>query len=222
MSQSETPASGFLSRWSNRKQATRTETDATTEPTLTVARTLEHGPLSAGAASAVDAEHATPSESLSDTQSEALSNTEPEALADTPPELTDADMPSLDSLHAGSDVSMFFSKGVSQALRQQALRRLFHQPEFNVRCPLDEYAEDYSQMATLSSEAAGQLRSWAKDRINNLLDTTQQPDEQNLHEPEHHQSAGTTSGDQQPATAAGDAEQQHQLPEQRPPADHRT
>lgn len=205
MSQPETPVTGFLSRWSSRKQANRTDTDATTEPAPTLAETMAQSEPQAGEAAAVEAEHPD----------------QPKALADTPPELTDADMPSLDSLHAGSDVSMFFSKGVSQALRQQALRRLFHQPEFNVRCPLDEYAEDYSQMATLSSEAAGQLRSWAKDRINNLLDTPQQPDEQNLHEPEHHQSAGTTSGDQQPAAAAGDAEQQHQLPEQRPPADHR-
>ena len=47
-------------------------------------------------------------------------------------ELTDADMPDLESLDGQSDVSMFFSEGVSKALRQKALKQLFHQPSFNV------------------------------------------------------------------------------------------
>ncbi|SFC28094.1 Protein of unknown function [Marinospirillum celere] len=82
-------------------------------------------------------------------------------------ELTDADMPDLETLNSQSDVSMFFAKGVSQSLRKQALRKLFHQPEFNYRCPMDEYAEDYSQMPTLASEAVEKLRYWAKGRVDN-------------------------------------------------------
>ncbi|MFK7161633.1 DUF3306 domain-containing protein [Marinospirillum sp. MEB164] len=102
----------------------------------------------------------------------------PEASADpesAPPiTLTDADMPALESLHAGSDVSMFFAQGVSQALRQQALRRLFHQPEFNVRCPLDEYAEDYSQPEKLLATQARELKSWAQQRAQAWRDEWQQ------------------------------------------------
>ena len=39
--------------------------------------------------------------------------------------LTDADMPPLDSLNEDSDYRGFFSPKVSDALRQEALRRLF-------------------------------------------------------------------------------------------------
>lgn len=109
-------------------------------------------------------------------------DTPPAALPETPadPEsappvaLTDADMPALESLHAGSDVSMFFAQGVSQALRQQALRRPFHQPEFNVRCPLDEYAEDYSQPEKLLATQARELKSWAQQRAQAWRDEWQQ------------------------------------------------
>lgn len=51
--------------------------------------------------------------------------------------LTDADMPPLESLDADSDFSPFMSPGVSEALRRQALRKLFLSPAINQRCPLD-------------------------------------------------------------------------------------
>lgn len=56
-----------------------------------------------------------------------------------PPEkiLTDADMPPIESLNEQSDFSMFLSSGVSEALRRQALRKLFTLPSVNQRCPLD-------------------------------------------------------------------------------------
>ncbi|HEX9811942.1 MAG TPA: DUF3306 domain-containing protein [Burkholderiales bacterium] len=56
-----------------------------------------------------------------------------------PPEriLTDADMPPLESLGEKSDFSMFFATGVSEGLRQRALRKLFTLPSINQRCPLD-------------------------------------------------------------------------------------
>ena len=51
--------------------------------------------------------------------------------------LTDADMPPLDSLNEDSDFSPFMSPGVSDALRQAALRRLFRSPQMNVLCELE-------------------------------------------------------------------------------------
>lgn len=166
-------------------------------------------------------------------QSEALTQPLPEeALApdqqpvtETSPELPDQqtdeeiELPDVDSLHAGSDVSMFFSSKVSAELKQQALRKLFHQPEFNVRCPLDEYAEDYSQMPLLSAEAAGKVRQWAKEQIEDLLDNNTAADknttddEQTHHDRTKHQPSGTETSDQQLATTTDDPEQQHQLPE---------
>jgi len=85
--------------------------------------------------------------------------------------LTDADMPDLDSLNDESDVSMFFAKGVSQALRQKALRKLFHQPSYNTISELDEYIEDYSQLTRLSQETADKMHSLVKDKLNEWLET---------------------------------------------------
>lgn len=65
------------------------------------------------------------------------------------PELTDEDMPALDELDQDSDFSPFLSKGVSDGLRQAALRKLFRSPKFNVCDGLDDYAEDYTKFAPL-------------------------------------------------------------------------
>jgi len=59
------------------------------------------------------------------------------APSEPPRILTDADMPPIESLDAHSDFSMFLSPGVSEELRQRALRKLFALPEINRRCPLD-------------------------------------------------------------------------------------
>ena len=58
--------------------------------------------------------------------------------------LTDADMPDLDSLDEHSDFTGFMSPGVSDKLRNLALRKLFSGSEFNIRDGLDEYDEDYT------------------------------------------------------------------------------
>lgn len=67
-------------------------------------------------------------------------STETEAV----PALTDADMPPIDSLDENSDFSGFMSEGVSDELRNLALRKLFKTPAFNIRDGLDEYDEDYT------------------------------------------------------------------------------
>ena len=63
--------------------------------------------------------------------------------------LTDADMPDLDSLGDDSDFTGFMSPGVSDELRNLALRKLFHAPVFNIRDGLDEYDEDYTSFEKL-------------------------------------------------------------------------
>ena len=62
---------------------------------------------------------------------------------------TDADMPPLERLTEESDFSGFLSPRVSEKLRKQALRKLFHLPFMNVVDGLDDYAEDYSSFAPL-------------------------------------------------------------------------
>jgi len=72
-----------------------------------------------------------------------------EAEVDTMPVLTDADMPAIESLDEESDYSGFMSEGVSDELRNLALRKLFKAPVFNIRDGLDEYDEDYTYFEKL-------------------------------------------------------------------------
>ncbi len=62
-----------------------------------------------------------------------------ETEAESSPALTDADMPPIESLDEDSDYSAFMSEGVSDELRNLALRKLFKAPVFNIRDGLDEY-----------------------------------------------------------------------------------
>jgi hypothetical protein len=71
------------------------------------------------------------------------------AEAEAKPVLTDADMPDIESLDENSDFSGFMSTGVSDELRNLALRKLFKAPLFNIRDGLDEYDEDYTQFEKL-------------------------------------------------------------------------
>jgi hypothetical protein len=70
------------------------------------------------------------------------------AMIDAPP-LTDADMPDVETLTEESDFSAFMSPGVSDELRNLALRKLFRAPVFNIRDGLDEYDEDYTSFEKL-------------------------------------------------------------------------
>ncbi len=89
---------GFVTRWSRRKQAARSDEKILQEPSPNVAGVVAPAPA---------------------------------------PVLTDKDMPLIEGLTEESDFRGFLSPGVSETLRRQALRKLFHLPVFNTRCPLD-------------------------------------------------------------------------------------
>jgi hypothetical protein len=80
---------------------------------------------------------------------EADLNAADQAAAEAKPVLTDADMPDIESLDEDSDFSGFMSMGVSDELRNLALRKLFKAPVFNIRDGLDEYDEDYTYFEKL-------------------------------------------------------------------------
>lgn len=84
----------------------------------------------------------------------------PVAEQESPPApvLTDADMPPIESLTPDSDFSGFMSPGVSEALRQQALRVLFRSPALNIRCPLDSEYYDCANMTPLGSIITHEMR----------------------------------------------------------------
>jgi hypothetical protein len=75
-----------------------------------------------------------------------------------PPPLTDADMPPVESLTEDSDVSGFFSPGVSDKLRRIALRKIFSLSVYNVRDGLDDYDEDFTVFEPLGDTVTADMR----------------------------------------------------------------
>jgi len=61
------------------------------------------------------------------------------ATQDKPPEL-----PPLEGLNMDSDFRGFLHPKVDESLRRAALKKLFHEPHFNVMDGLDTYIDDYS------------------------------------------------------------------------------
>ncbi len=74
------------------------------------------------------------------------------------PVLCDEDMPAIESIKGDSDVAGFMSPGVTEGLRKQALRRLFHAAEFNVCDGLDDYDEDFTKFEKLGDIVTADMR----------------------------------------------------------------
>lgn len=109
------------------------------------------------------------------------------------PVLTDADMPAIETLDDDSNFKQFFSPGVSEELRNLALRKMFQLPEFNIRDGLNDYDEDFSKMPELTQAVVSKLRNWVEEEIE---DTQEQIKEQ-LTENEDPESSTETSSEQE-------------------------
>ena len=87
--------------------------------------------------------------------------------------LTDEDMPDIKSMTPDSDYTDFLSPGVSEELRNAALRKLFHSEVFNIRDGLDEYDGDYTHFESLgdivTADMKHQLELKAKRKAEQLL-----------------------------------------------------
>ncbi len=81
-----------------------------------------------------------------------------EVPAQEAPALTDADMPDIELLSEDSDYSGFMSSGVSDNLRNLALRKLFQSSVFNIRDGLDEYDEDYTTFEKLGDIVTSDMK----------------------------------------------------------------
>jgi hypothetical protein len=126
---------GRLSRWSRRKQQT---TEQTLEEDLALQlaeQDLVEVDLPATVAGQ-DAQEAEASEAV----------------------LTDTDMPAIESLSEDSNFSQFMSSGVSDELRNLALRKMFKAPFFNIRDGLDEYDEDFTTFEKLGDIVTCDMR----------------------------------------------------------------
>ncbi len=89
---------------------------------------------------------------------EAAAEHETEEIEVQEPVLTDADMPAIESLTEDSNFSQFMSSGVSDELRNLALRKMFKAPFFNVRDGLDEYDGDYTSFEKLGDIITSDMR----------------------------------------------------------------
>lgn len=66
-------------------------------------------------------------------------------------------LPPIESLTIESDFAAFLQPKVDEALKRQALKKLFGDPHFNVMDGLDVYIDDYSKPDPLSPELVKQL-----------------------------------------------------------------
>jgi hypothetical protein len=142
---------GFLGRWSRRKRATHIHVD---EQETQTARIDGHDDgLSAPAPAPA------PVDESSNTELDTppvVADAAPDA--DNTPVLTDADMPALESLGDDDDYSGFMSTGVSEGLRNKALRRLFSSAQFNVLDGLNDYDDDFTNFEPLGDIITSDMR----------------------------------------------------------------
>jgi hypothetical protein len=137
---SEREDASVLSRWSKRKhQAAQNKADT---------KTVGHDNPESLSSVELDLDEqldlpSTLDHSQSDEAAGAETATTELELAEEPI-LSDEDMPALSSLNSQSDISMFFNKGVSAALRKAALKTIFGLPQYNIRDGLNDYDEDYT------------------------------------------------------------------------------
>ena len=69
------------------------------------------------------------------------------------------DLPPVDTLKGlASEYQDFLRPGVDEKLRQSALKRLFHDPHFNVMDGLDTYVDDYSKPDPIPEEMLKSLK----------------------------------------------------------------
>ncbi len=130
---------GFLRRWSRRK----TETKLGLAPAEEAAPPL--GPVAAVAA-------------------DAAVTTDPDPAPERLPTMDD-----VAALTGESDFSAFVARGVDQAVRRTALKKLFADPHFNTMDGLDVYIDDYTRPSPVSDAMLASL-DHAKSVFRHLID----------------------------------------------------
>ena len=88
----------------------------------------------------------------------AVAEQDVQRVEDQQPVLTDEDMPAIESLTEDSNFSQFMSSGVSDELRNLALKKMFKAPFFNIRDGLDEYDGDYTSFEKLGDIVTSDMR----------------------------------------------------------------
>ncbi|MDO9597205.1 MAG: DUF3306 domain-containing protein [Azoarcus sp.] len=147
----------FLSRWSRLKR-TRSEPDTAAVPAV-VRDVVRDAPPSVAPASAIDPA------------------AEPALDRSSPAELPSQELPDPATLTLDSDFTAFLKEEVGEAVRRQALKKLFNDPHFNVMDRLDIYIDDYSVSAPIPPEMLAKLRSASEWLAGRDEDTDEKTDE---------------------------------------------
>jgi hypothetical protein len=153
----------FLARWSRRKTLSRQGEELPEPPEEAIAEQQEASPDTQ--------QSSTPAEDGSPDHG----GEEARLPDDAAPEL-----PPLDSLDENSDYSAFLRDGVPADVKQEALRKLFHSPKFNVRDGLDDYDWDLSNPEPLGDIITAEMRYRMKRELERLagLDEDEEREEE--------------------------------------------
>ena len=123
-------------------------------------------------------------QAVQEDQTELQQNDMPTADVKNTVLLTDADMPPLETLNEDSDYTGFLSPKVTEALRKQALRKLFGSPVFNIRDGLNEYDDDYTQFEKLGDiitvDMRHQMEMESRRRLEQLAEKDAAEEDQQL------------------------------------------
>ncbi|HIF9080813.1 TPA: DUF3306 domain-containing protein [Photobacterium damselae] len=167
--------SNFFQRWSSRKLTAREETPQVEEKKEdsveiiddTVAQSLSNAHIDEANASS---ESTSPCEQ-SDTSAldNSVSDNHSSEIDNEVEETEDLTLSDVDKVTFESGAASFLKQGVDKAVKKAALRKLFHSSEYNYISDMDDCTEDFSQLETLSDKVKGELRSWAKEQIDDLL-----------------------------------------------------
>jgi hypothetical protein len=161
---------GFLRRWARRKTELRSDVREGQGPAP--ARSPEHAPAPLRDGTALAAPVSFDGASLP----------QPAQTAEMP--AAERPLPTMEdvaTLDKDSDFSAFVARGVDQAVRRGALKKLFADPHFHVMDRLDVYIDDYTRPSPVSEAMLASLEH-AKSVFRSMLE--EEPEEESKAEPQ--------------------------------------
>jgi hypothetical protein len=166
------PEEGFLRRWARRKSEVREGGEAAPEAAV------EPVPAAAVAGLTANVDRAIVAPVGLQPPASAASPTAP--MAPQPDQPAARPLPTLAdvaALDADSDFSAFVARGVDQAVRRSALKKLFADPHFNAMDRLDVYIDDYTKPSPVSEAMLASLEH-AKSALMKMVEEKPQDEPQ--------------------------------------------
>jgi hypothetical protein len=150
------PDEGFLKRWSRRKIESRLGYEPEPEPQP------PQEALAPGLPPAVQALADSAAPGAGERAHADVPEPVPAREANAAPAPRLPTLDDVDSLTPDSDYSSFVARGVDQAVRRSALKKLFADPHFKAMDRLDVYIDDYTKPSPVSEAMLASLRHAAR------------------------------------------------------------